>query len=146
MNSLADLPDEFHCHRIFIKILEGISDVNIAELQVLNSEKNYEYCPHCKKKSSVKADTKVFSSCNLSFRQIYILVWCWQAQCSTGETMKISGLKYPTIKRWLVRFGASLEPRTDVLEGACEVDGSFFGRRRYGKQKLAAGVVCKAKI
>lgn len=39
MNSLADLPDEFHCHRIFIKILEGISDVNIAEPQVLNSER-----------------------------------------------------------------------------------------------------------
>ena len=44
-----------------------------------------------------------------------------------------------------MRFRASLEPRTDVLEGACEVDGSFFGRRRYGKQKLVAGVICKAK-
>ena len=40
---------------------------------------------------------------------------------------------------------ASLEPRADVLGGACEVDGSYFGRKRYGKQKLVAGVTCKAK-
>ena len=145
MNSLADLPDEFHCHRNFYKNIRGDLRCKHCGAAGIKFRKNYEYCPCCKKKSSVKADTKVFSFCNLSFRQIYILIWCWQKQCSIGETVKISGLKYPTIKRWLVRFRASLEPRTDVLEGACEVDGSFFGRKRYGKQKLVAGVICKAK-
>ena len=52
-----------------------------------------------KKKYSVKADTKVFSYCNLTFRQIIILIWCWQQKCSIGETIKIAGVSYPTVRK-----------------------------------------------
>ena len=57
----------------------------------------YEYCPHCKKKYSVKADASLFKFCNLSFRQIYALIWCQQHKCSIGEIKNILGLSYPTV-------------------------------------------------
>ena len=145
MNSLADIKDEYHCHRDFYKCVRGNIACKYCGSRGIKFRRNYEYCPHCKRKSSVKGDTKVFSFCNLTFRQIYILIWCWQKKCSIGEIVNISGLSYPTIKRWLTRFRASLEPREEVLEGICEVDGSFFGRRKFGKQKLVAGVICKAR-
>jgi len=64
--------------------------------------KTYEYCTHCKKKYSVKAYTSLFKFfCNLSFRQIYTLIWCWQYKCSIGEIRNILGLSYLTVSKWL---------------------------------------------
>lgn len=100
MNSLADIPSEYHCHRKFYRCVWGeVSCKYIAVAKQLKLRKNYEYCPDCKKKYSVKADTKVFSYCNLTFRQIIILIWRWQQKCSIGETIKIAGVSYPTVRK-----------------------------------------------
>lgn len=40
-----------------------------------------------------------------------------------------------------MRFRASLKPSEAVLEGACEVDGSFFGKKKFGKQRLVIGTI-----
>ena len=97
MNSLADIKDEYHCHRDFYKCVRGSIACKYCGSRGIKFRRNYEYCPYCKKKSSVKGDTKVFSFCNLTFRQIYILVWCCQNKCSIGETVNITGLSYPTV-------------------------------------------------
>lgn len=135
MNSLADIPSEYHCHRKFYRCVWGeVSCKYIAVAKQLKLRKNYEYCPDCKKKYSVKADTKVFSYCNLTFRQIIILIWCWQQKCSIGETIKIAGVSYPTVRRRLSpRFRASLKPSEAILEGALR------GRRAASLARRSSG-------
>lgn len=117
MNSLADIPSEYHCHRRFYQCIWGEVSCKYCSSKRIKFRKNYEYCPVCKKKYSVKADTKVFSYCNLSFRQIIALIWCWQHKCSIGEITKIAGVSYPTVNRWIKRLRASLEPVKGQLEG-----------------------------
>ena len=140
MNSLADLPTEYHCHRNFYRNIWGDITCSSCGKKGLKFRKNYEYCPHCKCKSSVKGET-IFRKSNLSFRQIYIIIWCWQQKCGIGEMVKIVGMSYPTIERWLRRLRAALEPSDVVLEDVVELDGSYFGRRKFGSQRLVAGAI-----
>jgi hypothetical protein len=135
MNSLADIPSEYHCHRKFYRCVWGeVSCKYIAVAKQLKLRKNYEYCPDCKKKYSVKADTKVFSYCNLTFRQIIILIWCWQQKYSIGETIKIAGVSYPTVRKVASRaFRASLKPSEAILEGALR------GRRAASLARRSSG-------
>ena len=104
--------------------------------------KIYEYCPHCKKKYSVKADTKLFKFCNLSFRQIYVLIWYWQHKCSIDEIRNILGLSYPIASKWLRKLRKLrkiLLISQTVLADICEVDGGFFGRHNFRSQR---SVIC----
>lgn len=102
----------------------------------------YEYCSHCKRKFSAKADSKLFKFSNLSFRQIYALIWCWQHKCSIGEIKNILSLSYPTVSNWLRKLKRQALPASQpALEGDIEVDGSYFGRRRFGRQRLVIGAI-----
>lgn len=140
MNSLAELPDEYHCHRNFYKAIWGELSCNECGNRGIKFRKNYEYCPHCKHKTSVKGET-IFRGSNLSFRQIYLIIWCWQKKYGISESTTITGISYPTIERWLRRLRASLAPSDVVLEDIVEIDGSYFGRLKYGSQKLVAGAI-----
>ena len=84
MKSLTDIPSEYKCHQNFYRMVWGDLACKECGNKGLLFRKTYEYCPHCKKKYSVKADTSLFKFCNLSFRQIYALIWCWQHKCSIG--------------------------------------------------------------
>ena len=85
--------------------------------------------------------TSLFKFCNLSFRQIYALIWCWQHKCSIGEIRNILGLSYPTVSKWLRKLRQALPASHVVLDGTCEVDGSFFGRRKFRSQRLVIGAI-----
>lgn len=141
MNSLTDLPSESSCHRHFYQLLWG--DLTCAECNQkgLKFRKNYEYCPHCHKKMSCKAHSKFFAYSNLTFRQIFVLIWCWQHNCAIGETCKIVGLSYPAVSTWLRRFRQALPRKQQSLAGLIEVDGSYFGKRKFGRQKLVIGAI-----
>ena len=140
MKSLADLPNEYHCHRNFYRSIWGEISCYRCGFKDIKFRKNYEYCPHCKKKMSVKSET-IFKGSNLSYRKIYMLIWAWQNKFCIGEISKMIELSYPTIERWFRRFRASLERSKTVLEDIVEIDGSFFGRLKYGSQKLVAGAI-----
>lgn len=140
MNSLTDLSTESQCHEDFYRAIWGdLTCCKCGEEGIL-FRKNYEYCPHCKKKFSVKSET-IFRGSNLTFKQIYALIWCWQRKYGIQETIDTVGVAYPTIERWYNRFRAALEPSDVVLEDVVEIDGSYFGRLKYGKQKLVAGAI-----
>ena len=68
-------------------------------------------------------DTKVFSYCNLSFRQIIALVWCWQHKCSIGEITKNVGVSYPNSK--------SLDKAPKSLSRACKRTTGWCYRSRH---------------
>ena len=126
MKRLTDIPSEYKCHQNFYRMVWGDLTCKECGNKGLLFRKTYEYCPHCKKKYSVKADTSLFKFCNLSFRQIYALIWCWQHKCSIGEIRNILGLSYPTVSNWLRKLRSHLPVSREVLDGTCEVDGSFM--------------------
>ncbi len=141
MKSLTDIPSEYKCHQNFYRMVWGDLACKECGNKGLLFRKTYEYCPHCKKKYSVKADTSLFKFCNLSFRQIYALIWCWQHKCSIGEIRNILGLSYPTVSNWLRKLRSYLPVSREVLDGICEVDGGFFGRRKFRSQRLVIGAI-----
>lgn len=141
MKSLTDLPSEYKCHTNFYHMVWGDLTCKECGNKGLKFRDKYEYCPHCKRKFSVKADVKLFKFCNLTYRQIYALVWCWQHKCSIGEMKNILGLSYPTLNLWLRRLRNALPESKVVLDGNTEVDGSYFGRRKFGSQRLVIGAI-----
>lgn len=145
MKSLTELPSEYKCHRNFYKMIWGDTTCKLCDKKGLLFRDNYEYCPHCKKKYSVKADTKLFKFCNLNYRQIYALVWCWQHKCSIGEIKNILGLSYPTVSKWIRKLRNALPCSNKILDDTCEVDGSYFGRRKFGSQRLVIGAISPNK-
>ncbi len=140
MNSITDLPNEHHCHRNFYKCIWGNATCSKCGSKKLKFRKNYEYCPDCKHKHSVKADT-FFKGSNLSYKRIYVLIWCWQQKIGIGEVVKLTGMSYPTVERWIERFRKALPESDVVLEDIVEIDGSYFGRYKHGSQRLVAGAI-----
>jgi hypothetical protein len=57
--------------------------------------------------------------------------------------MDITGLSYPTIRRWYRRFREHLPP-DDVnckLSGIVEVDEAYFGKKRFNNQVIVLGAI-----
>lgn len=51
-------------------------------------------------------------------------------------------LSYPTVSNWLRKLKRQALPASQpALEGDIEVDGSYFGRRRFGGQRLVIGAI-----
>lgn len=141
MKSLTELPSEYKCHQNFYRMVWGDLTCRECGDKRLLFRETYEYCSHCKRKFSAKADSKLFKFSNLSFRQIYALIWCWQHKCSIGEIKNILGLSYPTVSNWLRKLRQALPASQPALEGDIEVDGSYFGWRRFGRQRLVIGAI-----
>lgn len=140
MNSLAELPSELKCHHELHKILWGTVRCPDCDHRLLY-RKNYEYCPCCHKKTSVRVES-AFRNSKLSFRQIWAMVWLWQHGASTGEIRRQLDLSYLTVRRWLKKFRLLLpEDKTAPLYGEVEVDESFFGKRKFHKQRLVIGAI-----
>ena len=62
MKSLTDIPSEYKCHQNFYRMVWGDLTCKECGNKGLLFRKTYEYCPHCKKKYSVKAVRLYLSS------------------------------------------------------------------------------------
>lgn len=140
-DTLLEIPDEIGCRKRFHECIYGdCSCKECGEEGLYFDHCNYVYCPHCKKKYSMKADTPVFNHSNLTFKQIFILVFCWQKQFGIGETRYSTGLSYPSIRKWFTRLRMALAPSECILDGEVEIDGSYIGKRK-ARQHLVAGLL-----
>ena len=139
MNSLANLPTERQCHKQIFKAIYGVSGCPACAHRPLYRS-NYAWCRVCRKKWSVKAACWLKQS-NLSFRSIWLLIWCWQQQKSVGTTVDITGRSYPTVRRWFRRFREHMPSSSLKLSGIVEVDESFFGKQRFGSQAIVVGAI-----
>ena len=139
MNSLATLPRERQCHIQLFKLIHGSTACPDCCGKLL-FRRSYAWCRVCRKKHSIKSLTW-FCGSNLSFQQLWLLIWCWQKQKATGTTVDIVGVSYPTVRRWFRRFRAMLPQSTLQLSGIVEVDESFFGRQKFGAQTIVVGAI-----
>ena len=121
MKSLADLPNEYHRHRNFYRSIWGEISCYRCGFKDIKFRKNYEYCPHCKKKMSVKSET-IFKGSNLSYRKIYMLIWAWQNKFGIGGLAKNSKHSIEHYGLLLVLHMAPL-----VLLAYCVVFGYMIG-------------------
>lgn len=139
MNSLTNLPSERQCHKqIFNAVYSSTGCPSCTGRLLFRAA--YAWCRVCRKKHSVKSVCWLRGS-NLSFRQLWLLIWCWQQQKSTGTTVDVAGCSYPTVRRWLRRFRQHLPESTLELSGIVEVDESFFGKQKFGAQTIVVGAI-----
>lgn len=139
MNSLANLPRERQCHQTIFKLVFGSTHCPRCQGKLL-FRPSYAWCRTCRVKHSVKAATWLRQS-NLPFQTIWLLVWCWQKQKGTGTTVDVTGVSYPTVRRWFARFRQHVPASAQILSGIVEVDESFFGRQKYGNQTIVVGAI-----
>jgi len=139
MNSLANLPTERQCHKQIFNAVYGVSGCPACGDRLL-FRRSYAWCGLCRKKWSAKSVCWLRQS-NLSYRSLWLLIWCWQQQKGAGTTVDITGKSYPTVRRWLRRFREHLPATTLQLSGVIEIDESFFGKQRYGAQTIVIGAI-----
>lgn len=139
MNSLASLPAERQCHIQLFKTVYGSSCCPTCSSRLLFRH-NYAWCRLCRVKHNVRATTW-FRGSNLPLQKLWLLIWCWQRQKGVGTTVDITGVSYPTVRRWFRRFRAVVPASTLQLSGIVEVDESFFGKQKYGHQTIVVGAI-----
>jgi transposase-like protein len=142
MNSLLDLPSNWQCHKQLFKIVWGTETCPDCNGK-LRFKPSYEWCKVCRRKTSVKSETN-FRHSNLSYRQLYALIWCWQHKQSIGSTRQIVQLSYPTVSKWFDKLRQLLPDTPGKLSGVIEIDESFFGRMKFTKSggyKLVVGAI-----
>ncbi|PID31735.1 hypothetical protein CR970_04300, partial [Candidatus Saccharibacteria bacterium] len=112
---------------------------SLAEIPVFR--RRYVWCRSCRIKTSAKAATWLRGS-KLSYRQVFQLLWCWQAKKNPGFAVDVLGVSYTTVKRWYERFRAHLPAdMSNSLSGLVEIDESFFGKKKYGHQIIVIGAI-----
>ena len=139
ITSINQIPSNYHCHRRIYKLVWGDYTCSHCNKSGLIFRDSYEWCPHCRSKTSVKATTFCRYS-KLSYKEIYTIVWCWQHKWTISEMKKATGLSYLTIRSWIWKLREQLPKDRTKLYGEVEVDESFFGKQKYGKQRLVIGL------
>lgn len=142
MSSLA-LPGEARCKRVIHQLVFGGAACRQCGGTVrFKRAVPYGWCQACRVKIRPKAATW-FRGSKLTYRQLFLLLHCWQQRQSPGAARLATGLSYTTIHRWYWRFRA-LVPKDDqgeLLSGVVEVDEAWFGRRKFGGQTIVMGAI-----
>lgn len=141
MTSLANIPGEARCKQLVYRLLTNRTTCMRCSGQ-LSWRQEYGWCRTCRTKVRPKAATW-FRGSNLRYRQLFVLLWCWQQRQSPGTARLVAGVSYTTVHRWYHRFRSLLPTLSSlsVLTGTIEVDESFFGRQRFGHQTVVVGAI-----
>lgn len=142
MTSLP-LPSEARCKKTIQKLLTGNACCRVyGGILHFKRTRDYGWCTVCRIKVRPKAATW-FRGSKLSYRQLFLLLHCWQQRQSPGAARLATGLSYTTVHRWYWRFRA-LVPKDEadtMLDGVVEVDEAWFGRKRFGGQTIVVGAI-----
>lgn len=141
MSSLANIPAERRCKQIVHKLLTNQTGCP-ACLGRLSWKREYGWCRTCRTKVRPKARSW-FRGSKLTYRQVFLLLHCWQSRQAPGAVRLVTGLSYTTIRRWYWRFRALVPPddATARLSGIVEVDEAWFGKKRFGGQTIVIGAI-----
>ncbi|MGH7926525.1 MAG: transposase, partial [Candidatus Binatia bacterium] len=104
--------------------------------------RDYGWCRQCRVKIRPKA-RMWFRGSKLTYRQMFVLLYCWQQRQSPGAARVATGLSYTTVRRWYGRFRwlVPLEKTKQLLSGIVEVDEAWFGKRKFGGQTIVMGAI-----
>jgi transposase-like protein len=140
MTSITELPSEAKCKKIIHNLILGETKKCPTCVGPLRRSTGYYWCKLCRKKVRPTAQTWLYGM-KLSYRQLVVLIWAWQRKLPPGSVKAFTGVSYVTIARWSWRFRQHLPQDEQMLAGIVEVDEAFFGRKRYGNQRLVLGML-----
>lgn len=139
MPSLA-LPSEARCKKLIQKLLTGSECCAQCHGSIaFKRTVTYGWCSVCRVKIRPKSLTW-FRGSKLPYRQIFLLLHCWQARQSPGSARLATGLSYTTVRRWYWRFRSlvSQDDAMAMLSGVLEVDEAWFGKKRHVDSRLSS--------
>lgn len=143
MTSLAEMPTERRCKQVVHYLLTNTTTCTTCNGKLFwKHARDYGWCRACRAKVRPKAATW-FRGSKLRYRQVFVLLYCWQTRQSPGACRLATGLSYTTVRRWYWRFRALVpqDDRTAVLSGVVEVDEAWFGKKRFGGQTIVVGAI-----
>ncbi len=139
MSSLASITGEARCKQIGHYLLTS-KTICIHCSGKLSWKREYGWCRTCRIKIRPKAQTWLRGS-NLRYRQVFLLLWCFQHRQSPNTARLVCGVSYTTVRRWYWRFRQNVPAVLPELSGIVEVDESFFGKQKYGHQTMVVGAI-----
>lgn len=101
---------------------------------------NQYYCKKCRYKFTLKRCLFTAYS-KLSYKDIWIMLYCWLHEYSQQDTHHLTGLSYTTIRRWYMKFRSLIPNTNHILQGIVEVDEAFIGKRKYNNQQIVIGAL-----
>ncbi len=139
MNILEQVPSEAKIKSLIAQMTFGrrIFCPRCGSSHVRCSEKRYR-CPDCRRPFS-RTSVSWLSGMKISYRQLWLLIVCWQKRIAFETTCELAGVSAITARRWFRRFRYHLVYESPYLGGVVEVDEAFLGRRRFGNQKVVLG-------
>lgn len=143
MSSLANIPSEARCKQIVHYLLTNKTTCKVCDGKLAwKRGRDYGWCQACRIKIRPKAHMW-FRGSKLSYRQMFMVLHCWQQRQSPGSARAATGLSYTTVRRWYWRFRwlVPLEKREQLLSGIVEVDEAWFGKRKFGGQTIVMGAI-----
>lgn len=140
MNIIESVPSEAKIRSIVFEATFGKRPFcpRCGSSHIRRSEQRY-HCPKCRRPFSLTS-VSWLSSMKISFRELWLLLVCWQKKTAFNATQEITGLSHITVRRWFRRFRYHLIYESPSLQGFIEMDEAFVGRRRYRNQKIVLGV------
>jgi hypothetical protein len=141
VTSLTNIPGEARCKQLVHQLLTKQTTCKSCGGKLAwRRNRDYGWCSICRVKIRPKAATW-FRGSNLSYRQLFLLLWCFQNRQSPNTACLVVGVSYTTVRRWYWRFRQQLPVTVLELSGIVEVDESFFGKQKYGHQTLVVGAI-----
>lgn len=143
MTSLTNIPTERRCKQVVHYLLTNKTTCKVCDGKVSwKRVRDYGWCRTCRKKIRPKAQMW-FRGSKLSYRQLFVLLHCWQQRQSPGSARVATGLSYTTVRRWYWRFRwlVPLGKTKQLLSGIVEVDEAWFGKRKFGGQTIVMGAI-----
>ena len=141
MSILENVPSEAKCRTLVRRAAFGkrIYCPTCLRSRVRRYENRF-FCPKCRKKFSLTSMTWM-RRIRIPYRKLFILLVCWQKKVPFGLAASLAGISPPTARRWIRLFRANLAQDTPEMAGTVEIDEAFFGRRRYGRQRIVIGAI-----
>ena len=145
MSNLPNIPSNKKCWQHLNRLVFGDSvscPVCKNSLQE-NYKQKYLWCKPCRKKYRPTAyRASWLYGMKLTPRQLFLLLWCWQAKKSTEATVLKAEVGYTTVSRWFARFRANIPDTTPMLEGLIQADESYFSKMKSKQRKyIVTGAV-----
>ena len=104
MNIIDQIPSDAKIKGIIRQMTFGqrIFCPRCHSTKIYKSEKRYR-CPKCRRPFSLTS-VSWLSGMKINYRQLWLLIVCWQKRITFSTTIEITGLSDITVRRWFRRF------------------------------------------
>ena len=110
----------------------------------LNYKNRYVWCGVCRKKySPTSYKSSWLYGMKLSYKQLFVLLWCWQNKKSPDTVRLLCSVSYTTVHRWYTKFRDKIPPdQLDKLAVSVQIDESYFGKLKSKQpQTIVTGAI-----